>query len=64
MRLGYLAPLTEDNIVVARKLGYDALEANVGWLSEPAMQEMESGLPALKDTLARERIGVSAVAIY
>lgn len=64
MRLGYLAPLTEENIVVARKLGYDALEAKVAWLAEPAMKELESGLPALKDALAREKIAVSAVAIY
>ena len=33
MKLGYLMPLTVDNIVTARKLNYDALEANVGWMT-------------------------------
>ncbi|MFO7698300.1 MAG: sugar phosphate isomerase/epimerase family protein [Anaerolineae bacterium] len=64
MRLGYLAPLTEVNIIAARKMGYDALEANVGWMTGPGMQDLEGKLPALKDVLAREKIAVSAVAIY
>jgi sugar phosphate isomerase/epimerase len=64
MRLGYLMPLTVDNIITARKLGFDALEANAGWLTAPALQHLERSLPSIKDALAREKVAVTAVAIY
>ena len=64
MRLAYLAPLTEETITAANKLGYDALEANVGWMTGPTMQDLEAKLPAIKEALAREKITVTAVAIY
>lgn len=64
MRLGYLMPLTVENIATARRLGYDALEANVGWLDTPRMQELEQAIPAIKEALAEHSIAVSAVAIY
>ncbi len=64
MRLGYLMPLTVEHIAAARRLGYDALEANVGWLDGPGMGELEQDLPAIKEALAEHSIAVTAVAIY
>jgi sugar phosphate isomerase/epimerase len=64
MRLGYLMPLGPEHITTARRLGYDALEANVGWLTGHGLDELERDLGSIKDALAREEIGVSAVAIY
>ncbi len=64
MRLGYLMPLTVENIATARRLGYDALEANVGWLDGPRMDELERDLPALREALDEHGIAVTAVAIY
>ncbi len=64
MRLGYLMPLTVDNILTARKLSYDALEANVGWITDSSMAALQQDLPAMKEALARERISITAIAIY
>ncbi len=64
MKLGYLMPLTVDNIVTARKLNYDALEANVGWMTGSGMAALQKDLPVIKEALARERILVTAIAIY
>lgn len=64
MKLGYLMPLTVDNIVTARKLNYDALEANLGWITDSGMAALQQDLPGIKEALARERISVTAIAIY
>lgn len=64
MRLGYLAPLTEETILNAHKLGYDALEVGAGWLDHPGLDQIEAHLPALRAALAEHRIAVNAVAIY
>lgn len=64
MLLGYLMPLTVENIATARRLGYDALEANVGWLNGPGMDALEQAIPALKEAMAEHDIAVTAVAIY
>ena len=64
MKLACLMPLTVENIVTARKLGYDALEARLGWRNQPLMAQAEADLPALCEALAQHKIGVTAVAIY
>ncbi|MFH1085488.1 MAG: sugar phosphate isomerase/epimerase [Chloroflexota bacterium] len=64
MKLACLMPLTVENIVTARKLGYDALEALAGWRNQPPLAQIEADLPALREALAQHKIGVTAVAIY
>lgn len=64
MRLGYLMPLTVENIATARRLGYSALEANVGWLDGLRMAELESQIGAIQEALAEHDIAITAVAIY
>ena len=57
MRLGYLMPLTVDNILTARKLSYDALEANVGWITDSSMAALQQAackvLPQLGAVLVK-----------
>lgn len=65
MKLAYLTPLTLDTIANARKLGYDAIEAAVGWLPLPtALVELENNLSAIRDALKEHKIGITAVAMY
>ena len=64
MKLGYLMPLTADNVKTAASLGYDALEAKVGWLDTPALSGLEVNLVEVRDALAEHKIDVSALAIY
>ena len=64
MRLAYLGPLSAENIAVAQRLGYDGLEANVGWLDQPRLAELERALPQLSAELQRARLQVTAVAVY
>ncbi len=64
MKLAYLAPLSLKNIANARKLGYDALEAGVGWLNRPTLGELEGNVSLLREALAQYQIGITSVAIY
>jgi sugar phosphate isomerase/epimerase len=64
MKLGYLMPLTRENIKTAANLGYDALEARIGWLDTPGMCELEDDLDDVRDALAENKVAVTAVAIY
>ena len=64
MRLGYLAPLTQETILNAHKLGYDSLEVGAGWLDSPNLAQIEANLPALREALVEHGITVNAVAIY
>ena len=64
MRLGCLLPLSPESVATARRLGYDAIEANIGWLDRPVLDALEAELPALRDALEEHDMAVSAVAIY
>lgn len=64
MRLGYLAPLTEETILNAKRLGYDAIEVKAGWLDQPTLGETEANLHALSALLTEHEIGITSVAIY
>ena len=65
MKLAYLSPLTLETIANARKLGYDAIEAAVGWLPLPTgLAELENNLPAIRDAMKEHKVAVTSVAMY
>ncbi|MHB0859421.1 MAG: sugar phosphate isomerase/epimerase family protein [Anaerolineae bacterium] len=64
MRLGYLTPLSVETIANARALGFDSVEAGVGWINHSHLPEIEANLPALRDALANHHIAVTSVAVY
>jgi len=64
MRLGFLMPLSVENIARVRRLGYDSLEAGLGWLGGSGMDTAFEQLPALKDAMAEHDVAITSVAIY
>jgi sugar phosphate isomerase/epimerase len=64
MKLSYLMPLTDDNVVTARKLGYDGLEANCAFQNGPLLAQIEADLPRYRDLLKQQEMCVTSVAIY
>jgi len=64
MRLGYLTPLSTETIENARKLGYDAIEVAARWVDRPLLADIESNLPKLRDTLAKNKLIVTSIAVY
>lgn len=64
MRLGYLTPLSTETIENARKLGYDGIEVAARWVDRPLLAEIESDLPGLRDTLAKNKVSITSVAVY
>jgi sugar phosphate isomerase/epimerase len=64
MKLSYLVPLSTDNIAMAARLGYDGLEANVGWFDKPTLAELEANLGPVRAALKEHDLAVTAVAIY
>ncbi len=65
MKLSYLTPLTLETIANARKLGYDAIEAAVGFLPQAAgLAPLEKDLPAIQAALKETKIAVTSVAMY
>lgn len=64
MKLAYLAPLSEETIANAHKLGYDALEVGAGWGERSKLAEIEGNLSTLREALAKYEIGITSVAIY
>ncbi|MBN1402086.1 MAG: sugar phosphate isomerase/epimerase [Anaerolineae bacterium] len=63
MKLSYLMPLSAENIATAARLGYDGLEANVGWLDKPTLAELEANLDPLRDALKEHDLVITAVSI-
>jgi sugar phosphate isomerase/epimerase len=64
MKLGFLMPLSVENIARARRLGYDSLEAAVGWLGASTLDASVASLPQLKDAMAKHNVAITSVAIY
>ena len=64
MKLGFLMPLSVENIARARRLGYDGIEAAMGWLSGSTLDAAMDALPQLKDAMAEHDVTITSVAIY
>jgi sugar phosphate isomerase/epimerase len=64
MKLSYLTPLTLETIANARKLGYDAIEAAVGFLPQRPLPVPAGEGPAATRALKETKIAVTSVAMY
>lgn len=63
MKLGFLMPLTVENITTARQLGYDSLEVNAGWLGN-TLDNLEQNQATLLAALRDNGIKINSIAIH
>jgi len=63
IKLSVLTPLVPKAIDVARRIGYDGLEANT-WLGTPALAHLEDDLAQVKEALAKTGMVVTSLAVY
>lgn len=64
MKLGFLMPLSVENIARARRLGYEGFEAGVGWIGASGLDAAEKNLPLLKEAMEEHGVAITSVAVY